>query len=197
MPAGSGGGRPLGSQNLPLQQEAVAPFALLINIAPGVALVVDVTDRAGRLLGIVYGENDQLQQLTPADAAAPNESLEVTGFNMVYDAVADDWNRVREGTVAGSILVDVVPKGTILNGQVTTNAGVRAALAGATPITSVTAKALPTNTGFVYVGNATVAAGNGYILSVNDSVSLDIDDLATVFIDVSVNAEGVSYIAIV
>ena len=64
-------------------------------------MVADVIDRAGRLVGIVYGENAQLQQLTPADALAPNESLEVTGFNMVYDPIADDWNRWIEGATQG------------------------------------------------------------------------------------------------
>lgn len=70
------------------------------------SLLVDPTDRAARLLGIAYGENAQLQQLTPADALTPNESLEVTGFNMVYDPVAGDWNRVREGNVVGSIITE-------------------------------------------------------------------------------------------
>ncbi|GAG67216.1 unnamed protein product, partial [marine sediment metagenome] len=57
MPRGSGGGRPLGSQNLPLQQEGAPNYALLVNVGGGVVIAVDVTDRAGRLLGIVYGEN--------------------------------------------------------------------------------------------------------------------------------------------
>ncbi len=107
-----------GSQDVPLQQGAAPNYALLVNVAPGIALAVDVTDRAGRLIGIVYGENAQLQQLTPADGVAPNESLEVTGFNMVYDAVADDWNRLREGAVIGQALVDLADRAARLVGIV-------------------------------------------------------------------------------
>lgn len=109
---------PFGSSGLALQQEAAAPFALLVNIAPGVALAVDVTDRAARLLGIVYGENAQLQQLTPADAMAPNESLETVNFLAVYDPVAGDWNRVREGAAIGQILTDLSDRAARLVGVV-------------------------------------------------------------------------------
>jgi len=54
--------QPLGSQLVALQQEGAPNFALLVNIAPGVALAVDVTDRPGRQLGIVYGDVGQLLQ---------------------------------------------------------------------------------------------------------------------------------------
>jgi len=97
----------IGSSGLILQQEAGAPFALLVNVAPGVAIAVDVTDRAGRLLGIVYGENDQLQQSAPADAHAnPDNALEVGSFPHVYDPIAGDWNMVREGATLGSMMVE-------------------------------------------------------------------------------------------
>ena len=79
---------------------------LVVVTAPLFPILADVIDRAGRLVGIVYGENAQLQQLTPADAVNPNEGLETTSFAMVYDPVADDWNRVREGSVIGSIMVE-------------------------------------------------------------------------------------------
>ena len=52
---------PVGSQNVVLQQDAVTN-ALLVTAAPGVPVPVDVTDRAARLVGIVYGNQDQLQQ---------------------------------------------------------------------------------------------------------------------------------------
>ena len=62
---------------------------------------MDLVDRAARLLGIIYGDLGQIMQLVPADALTPGNSLEVAGFNFVYDAVAGDWNRWIEGTTAG------------------------------------------------------------------------------------------------
>ncbi len=77
-----------------------------LPVTAGAGAVFDVSDRAARLLGIVYGENAQLQQLTTADAMTPNQCLETVNFLSVYDAVADDWNRVREGETVGSLLVE-------------------------------------------------------------------------------------------
>lgn len=63
----------------------------------------DVINRAARLLGIIYGENAQLQQLTPADGVNPNESAEVAAFGMVYDVAAADWNRWIQSTVNAGV----------------------------------------------------------------------------------------------
>lgn len=157
---------------------------------------VDLIDGAGRLLGIVYGNLAQIQQLAAlADGVTPSNTLESTGMLYVYNGVT--WDRVREGTVAGSILVDVGSPSTVLNNVRVTNAGVRLQLiVAATTIKSVTVKALTTNTGLAYVGNATVAAGNGFPLAAGETVSMDIDDLNKVYFDVAVNGEGVSYLAV-
>ena len=103
MPVGSSG-KPVGSQNLPLQQEGAPNYALLVNVAGGAAMNVNVTDRAARLLGIVYGDLGQLLQLVPADALAPGNSLEVAGFNFVYNGAT--WDMVREGNTPGSMMVE-------------------------------------------------------------------------------------------
>ena len=97
-------GKPIGSQNLPLQQEGAPNYALLVNVAGGAAMDVNVTDRAARLLGIVYGDAGQILQLVPADTLTPGNSLEVAGFNFVYNGVT--WDMVREGSVAGSMMVE-------------------------------------------------------------------------------------------
>lgn len=89
------------------------------------------------------------------------------------------------------------PPTTIFNGKTTvTTAGTRVTLSGSTTIKSVTVKALSTNTGFIYVGNATVAASNGHQLLAGDSISMDIANLTTVNIDSSVNGEGVTYFGV-
>ena len=61
-------------------------------------------------------------------------------------------------------------------------------------------KALSTNTGLIYVGNdgaGDVASTNGFVLSKNEWVELDVckvSSLASIIIDSSVNGEGVSWI---
>lgn len=57
---------------------------------------------------------------------------------------------------------------------------------------SVTIKAKTTNTGLIYVGNVAVTSSNGFILSAGDTISLDISNTNLVYIDSSVDAEGVS-----
>ncbi len=86
---------------------------------------------------------------------------------------------------------------TIFNGKkVTVTAGTRVALSTTQAIKSVAVTALSTNTGIIYVGNATVAASNGSQLVAGQSVTIPIADLATVNIDSSVSGEGVTYLAV-
>ena len=86
---------------------------------------------------------------------------------------------------------------TIYNGQKTvTTAGTRVALATTQAITSgVKIKALSANTGSIFVGNSSVSSSNGFVLKASEEVFLEIANLATVYLDSSVNGEGVSYIA--
>ena len=81
------------------------------------------------------------------------------------------------------------------NGQTTVAAaGTAVVLAAATNCKSVTVKALAGNSANVYVGSATVTAANGFVLDNGDTVSIDIDNLDDIYIDVDTNGEGVSYI---
>jgi len=86
---------------------------------------------------------------------------------------------------------------TIYNGQKTvTTAGTRVVLATSQVLTSgVTVKAMSTNTGIIFVGNSGVTSSNGFRLSASAEVFIEIDNLATIYIDSSVNGEGVTYIA--
>ncbi len=89
-----------------------------------------------------------------------------------------------------------------LSGQkVVTTAGTAVALGTqATLGGEVWIKALSTNTGLIYVGNdgaGDVANNNGFVLSKNEWVELDMckaSSLASIMIDSSVNGEGVSWI---
>lgn len=91
-------------------------------------------------------------------------------------------------------MADLIEPGVIDNGVQVTNAGARVAItAGANR--TVVVKALDTNTGLVFVGNATVAAANGFRLRANEAVPLTISNRDIVYFDVAVNGEGVSWIS--
>lgn len=78
-----------------------------------------------------------------------------------------------------------------------TTAGTDVALASSTPCKRVDIQAQTDNTGIIAVGGSgvdfTVATGTGIILSPGDIYSLEIDDLADIYIDSSVNGDGVRY----
>jgi len=85
---------------------------------------------------------------------------------------------------------------TVYNGQktVTTN-GTAEALASSQALSAgVLIKALADNTNDVYVGDSSVDSSNGFVLAAGEEVFIEIDNLASVYIDVDTNGEGVSYI---
>lgn len=108
------------------------------------------------------------------------------------------WEKISSDG-AGNLSFTLDPPNTVVNGQrAVTTAGTRVALAGAsTPVVSVTIKALSTNTGLIYVGDSTVDSTNGFVLASGDSASSDIDNLTDIYLDSSVDGEGVSYLGAV
>jgi hypothetical protein len=86
---------------------------------------------------------------------------------------------------------------TIYNGQETVDAaGTAQAIVTTQAILSgVTVKALAGNAGLVYVGNASVAAANGFELAAGEQVFVEAADVASVYIDAATNDDGVSWIA--
>lgn len=72
-------------------------------------------------------------------------------------------------------------------------------VAANTPCRRVTIQALPTNTGYIAIGDSTVVANTagsvrGLSLSASNSVTLHVEDLYQLFVDAEVSAEGVSFI---
>lgn len=55
-------------------------------------------------------------------------------------------------------------------------------------------KALDGNTGLIYIGDVTVDSSNGYELTKNGIVTLQLTDLDKLYIDSSIDGEGVSWI---
>lgn len=87
---------------------------------------------------------------------------------------------------------------TVISGAMATLAGVAVPLTPlAIPCLSVTIKALRTNGNYVYIGGVGVTALTGFQLWQNESVTISIDFLNKVYMDVAVGGEGVTYIAVV
>lgn len=78
-----------------------------------------------------------------------------------------------------------------------TTAGTAVALASSTACESVCVTALSTNTGTVVVGASTVVAAagtrRGTPLAANESVTFNVGDLSKIYVDSTVNGEGVSF----
>lgn len=86
---------------------------------------------------------------------------------------------------------------TIYAGKKTvTTAGTDEVLASSQALISgVTVKALASNSGLVFVGPEGVASTTGFQLSAGEQVFIEVGNLATVWLDVATNGEGVTYVA--
>ena len=81
--------------------------------------------------------------------------------------------------------------------KVVTTAGTRVALAASTRCRRVEITAETDNTGVIVVGGsgvvATQATRNGTPLNPGDTMTIEIDDLAKVYLDSTVNGDGVTF----
>jgi len=100
---------------------------------------------------------------------------------------------VADANVKSALSAVAIPTTIITGATTVTTATTRVVLGTTTPAKSIYIKANIANTGIIYVGGVTVTSANGIPLAANDSVTIDIADRATVYIDSSVNLEGVTY----
>ena len=106
------------------------------------------------------------------------------------------WEKI-ESDGSGNLKFTLDPPNSVTNGHKSvTTAGTAETLAASTSVVSVTIKALAANTNNVYVGSASVDSTNGYVLDAGEAVSMDIDNLADIYLDVDTNGEGVSFIGV-
>ena len=96
----------------------------------------------------------------------------------------------------GSVSIDALASVSSFQKTVTT-AGTAEQLASTSTIKSIAIKALASNTGIIYVGNSGVDSTNGYELEAGEGITLLIDDPSDIYIDSSVNGEGVSCLTLV
>lgn len=93
------------------------------------------------------------------------------------------------------ISVNLNPYSILGNGvQTVATAGTPVQLASSTAIKTVTIRSFSTNTGLMYVGNSTMTSASGFQLSPQETVSLDISNLSTIWIDSAVSGQSVSYV---
>lgn len=91
-------------------------------------------------------------------------------------------------------VVDIKALGSFASGQKTvSSAGTAEVIASSTTIRSVSIRAHATNTGNVYVGNSGVTSSNGRIVGPAETIDIDVDNLADLYIDVDTNDEGISF----
>lgn len=110
----------------------------------------------------------------------------------------DNYWLERLATILGAGGTGATPDAIGDGLKLVTTAGTRETLAASTAIHSVTITAKQTNTGTVVVGGSTVVAASGATrrgvpLNAGDSITIDIDNLSKIYLDVTVNGEGVTY----
>lgn len=150
-------------------------------------------------------------------ASLPLPTGAATAANQQTDALTDTQLRATPVPVSGTVtantgltqpltdtqlrasavpVIQAAPT-TPVNGHTTvTTAGTRVVLAGSTTVKSVTIKALGANTGIIYVGDSGVTSANGFPLYARDTISMDISNLNTIYIDSSISGEGIAYISV-
>lgn len=138
--------------------------------------------------------------ITPGSGAVI-ASDEVAGAQ--YQRVKLTWGAdgtANETSASSPLPVQTVSANTTIGDgrKVVTTAGTRVTLASSTACKQVAITAETDNTGIVVVGGSTVVAAlatrQGVPLYAGDSITLDLDNLADIYIDSTVNGDGVTYV---
>ena len=125
-----------------------------------------------------------------------------TTDNAVLDVIADKISDIADAydssiDVVGTVGVIHSISGVGNGVKTVSHAGTDVALSGGATIKKIDIQAQTDNTGLIAVGasgvDATVSDGTGIILNAGDVYSLEIDNLAKIYIDATVDGEGVRY----
>ena len=123
-----------------------------------------------------------------------SESIKATVFDYT---VANPLATVLVDASGNAVIPITAVTGLNTGRQTVTTAGTRIALASSTTCKSVIITAETDNTGVIVVGGsgviASLATRQGTPLYALGSVCFEVDDLADVFIDSTVNTDGVTY----
>lgn len=130
-------------------------------------------------------------RVLPLVAVDTPATVEIDGQTYSVPAADADGNLI----VALDLTALAAPTIVVSDQKTVTSAGTAVQLQ-TQPCKSVTVKALAGNTGKIYVGDNVVSSSNGLELEAGDAVNLAIDNVNRLWIDSSVNGEGVSWLAV-
>lgn len=141
-------------------------------------------------------DNTELNSMAGGDVVATDE---IAGVKFQRNKLIIGADGVNDGDVAKTNPMPVYKAfGTIVDGQkVVTTAATAVALGISTAIKRIYVQAETDNTGIIVIGSSTVVASlstrRGIALNAGDSIVIEIDDLADLYIDSSVNGDGVTF----
>jgi len=158
--------------------------------------------------GVVYGKKADASVSLTADYKVSSQSTTSSGGGPTADVNVNEWGgsatTLGQKAMASSVPVVISSDQSTINvndggnttllagSKVVVTAGVPETLIGApTNARSVVIQAKTTNTGNVLVGDVT---NQDVLLFPGDSASIDIDDLQKIYVDTTVNGEGVNYL---
>jgi hypothetical protein len=137
---------------------------------------------------------------------SPRKTKELIKGQLILPSVIvwEDTDSLKTVSFSDPLPVTVVSGGTgfsfIRSGKkIISTAGAKETLVNSsTPCKEVLIMALPDNTGEIWVGDENVSASEkiGIVLYKGDAVSIQIDNLQKIYLDATVDNEGVSYIYI-
>lgn len=141
-------------------------------------------------------DNTELNTMAGGDTVATDD---IAGVKFQRNKITIGADGVNDGDVSKT---NPMPSyqaiGTIGDGRkVVTTAGSAVALAATTAVKRVYVQAETDNTGVIVIGASTVVASlatrRGIALNAGDTIEIAIDDLADLYIDSSVNGDGVTF----
>lgn len=167
-----------------------------INATLAGTLTVDGSGSTQPVSGTVTANLSSTDNAVLNDIKTAVESALPAGSNTIGNVTSQITAAIPAGTNAlGKIGHDITGIGHGV--KTVTTAGTDVALASSTSCKRIVIQAQTDNTGLIAVGgsgvDATVATGTGVILYPGDSFELEIDNLADVYIDSTVNGEGVRF----
>lgn len=150
------------------------------------------------ITGFATAANQTTSNIALAAILTAVETLDnaVAGNELQVDVVTLPALAAGTNNIGDVDVLSVTPPSTFYHGQTTvTTAGTEVALGSsqALIVGQITIKALHANTGWIYVGKNPVTSSTGFVLDAGESTVIMTDNIADVFIDSSVNGEGVSY----
>jgi predicted phosphodiesterase len=141
-------------------------------------------------------DNTELNSMSGGDTVATDD---ISGIKYQRIKLIHGVNGTNDGDVASTNPLPSYNAFATIgdNRKVVTTAGTAVALASSTAIKRVYIQAETDNTGVIVVGASTVVASlstrRGIALNAGDTLTLDIDNLADIYIDSTVNGDGVTF----